>query len=197
MASRAHYIQDHFGHVGERPRRAVRYPDRDDRISLPTDRSSSSGALLASALIATSLIAGGVYALYASGRTTLAQTEAAPLAPRWQLDSEPVLAQNMALTEGPARAVPSVVAEPEVATEPAPEQTDTSAPGDATPDYAPMPTTPATPAPATPAPAPIGPEAPRQPLYPDPTTTPPDAIAPPEVGAERATPLLDPENPYQ
>jgi hypothetical protein len=33
--------------------------------------------------------------------------------------------------------------------------------------------------------------------YPNPTTTPPDAIAPPDTAPQTPTPALDPENPYQ
>jgi hypothetical protein len=191
MASRAHHIQDHFGHIGERPRRAVRYPGREDPIELPGDRRGTfSGALLVSALIASSLVAGGVYALYAAGTSPLARTEAAPLVPSWHLNVEPVLAQNQALIAGPAHAVPSVESQP------GPEQP-TEAPvvvgGDRGPAPVSPPTTPAVP----PAAEPDVTEAPRPLPYPDPTTTPPDAIAPPDVGPQGPTPLLDPENPYR
>jgi hypothetical protein len=42
------------------------------------------------------------------------------------------------------------------------------------------------------------PELPATPeVYPNPTTTPPDGVAPPEATPEVPSPVLDPENPYR
>jgi hypothetical protein len=194
MASRAHSIHDYFGHASERPRRAVRYPGRDEPVVLPRDRSASATAvLIASAVLATSVIGGGAYAVYAGAAAPLSNTPAASLTPSWQPDDEPFRAKNLELLYGRTQARPSIATVPE-----APEETATpsplSAPDPLFIDDSRSGSQPK--AQSAPQRVPAEPDAPRQP-YPNPTSTPPDAIAPPNVSPELPTPLLDPENPYK
>ena len=120
------------------------------------------------------------------------------LVPTYQLDDQPLKAQRFELLEGPAHAVPNVATASELA-----EETDTPAPEVRTPppevrlEPAPVPRPRPIPAPAQTPPLPSEPDTPKQQVYPDPTTTPPDAIAPPGSNPELPLPLLDPENPYQ
>src|SRR5215211_3931751 len=105
MASRAH-VHDYYSYPSERPRRAVRYPGRDEPVLLPRDRSASANAvLIASGLVATAIIAGGAYAIYAGvPPPPIAETPAPALVSNYRLDDEPVKAQVFKLLVGPARA---------------------------------------------------------------------------------------------
>lgn len=195
MASRAHPIPDFFVHAAERPRRAVRYPGRDEPVALPRDKSAGTPfVLMLSALVATSAISAAAYAVYRSAPTPpLSETPVAPLAPTWEQDNETTKAKVFELINGPARAVPNIVTASGAA-----EETDTSS-TTSVPDQffiddsaqgaqlkpRPAPLTPASAAPERPA------------TYPDPTSTPPDAIAPPGVSPDLPTPALDTENPYK
>ena len=204
MASRAH-VHDYYAPIPERPRRAVRYPGRSDPVILPRDSSSSANAvLIASGLIATAVIVGGVFAVYAGvPAPPMAETPTPEVASSYQLDDQPLKAQVVEALAGPARGVASVGTTSEDVAEDAGQQDTFTAP--AAPVEPAVPDGPAvTPRRTAPGafPAPTPPEAPseappREQPYPDPTTTPPDAVAPPNTNPELPQPLLDPENPYR
>ncbi|HKY39355.1 MAG TPA: hypothetical protein VJN18_25630 [Polyangiaceae bacterium] len=197
MASRAH-VHDYYGQVPERARRVARYPARSDPVIVPTDKSDSvSSILVASALIATAVILGGAYAVYAGvPPPPMAETPTPPFERAYQLDEQPLKAQVFAVLVGPAIAAPSVGA---VTPEPAEQAEDLesftppalTSPRRTAPELAPLPAAPDA-SQAAPDAAPQPP-----PTYPNPTTTPPDAVAPPNTSPEQPVPLLDPENPYR
>lgn len=220
MASRAHSIHDHFDYE-HRPRRAVRYPGDDDPVVLPRDKSAGTGlALAGSALVAVALIAGGGYAISTVPSVPeLAVTPALPVTTSWQPDAEAFRARALAAVQGPAYAVPSVQSAPEAADDadavaPEPLGVDGPAiapsaprprepgsvedsPSSSRPAPESGPTAPVSPDPALEAPTAVPPEATPVIPYPNPTTTPPDEIAPPQSGGDVRTPGLDPENPYR
>src|SRR5688500_3415054 len=117
MASRAHVMHDFgLGRASERPRREVWYRSSEDPIVILRGSSSSSGlAMLISAVIASSVILGGAYAIYVGPPATMARTEAQPLTPSWQLDAQPHRANVETVLRGPAQVVPNV--EPSTTTE--------------------------------------------------------------------------------
>src|SRR5262245_11562539 len=98
MASRAHVIHDYdydYDYVPrrevERARRQVLYRSSDDPIEIPRGSSSSFGGMLAiSAVVASSVILGGAYALYAGPPPVMAGTPTLALTPTWQLDDQPL-----------------------------------------------------------------------------------------------------------
>ncbi len=194
MASRAHVIHEYpFARQSPRPRRQVWYRSSADPVVLPRGGSGGiSAALVVSALIASSVIAGGAYAVYfaGAGAPAMVETPAAPVDARWEPDIEPIRANVVRALQGPVVSVPSVTSGPQ-----APLETDTPSAGAGRDDYfiddskqliRPEPQ-----------PVPRSPDSPRQLPYPNPTTTPPDAVAPPDVTPEIPTPALDPENPYR
>jgi hypothetical protein len=197
MASRAH-VHDYYGLPPARERRAVRYPGRNDPVILPRDTSRSANTILiASGLIATAVIVGGAFAVYAGvPPPPMAETRAQELASSYQLDDQPLKAQVVEALGGPARAVPSVGTTAEEPAGDAGQYDSFTAPAEpALPDGPAI--TPRRTAPEA-LPAPTAPDAPpREPPYPDPITTPPDAVAPPNTSPEQPLPLLDPENPYR
>jgi hypothetical protein len=208
MASRAH-VHDYYEYAPpERPRRAVYYPGHDDPVVLPRDRSASA-VLIVSGLVATAVIAGGAYALFAGvPPPPMRETETPALVPTYQLDDQPLKAKRFEVLGGPARAVPAVVggSQPAEAAEDAAETetVDTpAAPGARTPppevrlEPEPVPRPRPMPAPAQAPALPPEPETRKELPYPDPTTTPPDAIAPPGSSPESPQPLLDADNPYR
>jgi len=201
MASRAH-VQDYYGHIPERPRRAARYPGRNDPVVLPRDRSGSANAILiASGLIATAVIVGGAFAVYAGvPPPPMAQTPTPPLERTYQLDEQPLKAKSFQALSAPASAAPSVETTTEAPAADAGQRDTFAAPTRAPAEPA-LPDGPAiTPRRAAPEalPPPTTADAPpRATPYPDPITTPPDAVAPPTTTPEQPTPLLDPENPYR
>lgn len=202
MASRAHVMHDYgLGHASERPRRPVSYRSSEDPIEIPRGSSSTGSlAMVISAVIASSVILGGAYAIYVGPPAAMARTAVQPLTPSWQLDTQPQRAAVEKVLRGPAQAVPNV--EPSMTTE---EQE--AAPAAASSSLAPSNPAPSN-APAAPSapeviiddryqlpqPAPA-PEA-HPPVYPDPVKTPAEAIGP-ELDLSKPTPSLDPENPYR
>lgn len=204
MASRAQVIHDYgLGRGSERLRRDVSYRSSEDPIDIPRGRSSSGGglAMAISALIASSVILGGAYAIYAGPPPPMAVTAAAPLSPTWRLDAQPVQAAVTEALHGPARAVPhsDLASTAEEQTALSDDPGGTAATG-------------GTPAPSSPPatagsreviiddrhqlPQPATAPEPQPEIYPDPVKTPADAIGP-ELDLDKASPGLDPENPYR
>jgi hypothetical protein len=188
MASRAQVIDYSFqGHV-PRARRPLRF-QTNDPVVLPRSREwDISGGLIAAALAATALVAGVTYAVYYTAPPTLAETPTLSLEREYQPNADLARTSALKALSGPAVAAPDaphLMAEPLV-TPAAPSETsdvpnrsevviDDAAPGAQDTFPQPVETQPMT-TPAAP--------------YPNPTITPPEAIAP---AAEPA----DPENPYR
>ena len=195
MASRAPVMHG-YALGNERRRRRVWY-QQSDPVVLPAPRSETSPTLIVSALIASSLIAGVAYAVYFSGASPLADTATPPLERSFELDSEALRARTLPLLQRPAFAAPERASaegesEPDASDTPAPTSRETviddSRQVSPPPRRAPAPALAPTPPPQLPDQQPATP-------YPNPTTTPPDGIAP-DLDLNRATPGLDPENPY-
>ena len=192
MTSRAHVYDYSFNDDARRPRRQLRF--REDPIVLPKSSVwSTGGGLVAVALAAGALVVCSAYAAYHAEPATLTDTLSLPLERDWQPQSTNVRAQVTNLLSGPALAVPSVASatpnhefdtDTPIMSSDAHEVTiDDSAPG--AQSHFPQAT-----------PIPVAPDD-RRTVVPDPTTTPPDAIAPPNSAPETPTPVLDPENPYR
>jgi hypothetical protein len=200
MASRAHVIPDYsFSNPQSqaRPRRPVIWY-RDDPVVVPRSSVwSAGGGVIVAAIAIGAIVAASAYSAFRAEPPKLAETPVAPLEDTWQLDPLVQDAHVTNLLAGPTRAVPSLAApndasafddEPFVSSRPDEVIIDDSAPGvqEHLPGVASEP--PSTPsAPAVEEPKP----------YPNPTTTPPEAIAPPSTTPETPTPALDPENPYR
>jgi len=197
MASRAHVMHDYgLGRASERPRREVWYRSSEDPIEIPRGGSSSGSlAVVISAVIASSVILGGAYAIYIGPPAPMARTAVQPLTTTWQLDAEPHRAAVVKALRGPAQALP--ILEPTMMTTEEQESASAAPGGSFTPSNPPA----ATSSPeviiddryqlpqAAPAPAP-------QPaVYPDPVKTPAEAIGP-ELDLDKPSPSVDPENPY-
>lgn len=204
MASRAHVFPDYsYGREVSRRRRPVVF-QTNDPVVLPRSRSwDINGGLIAAAAAATLLVAGATYAVFYSEPTRLAETEAASLQREYQPDSDWARVNALKALSGPVVATPRAVEMSTLPTEATAPSTPSSfdsgaglmpasrseviindsAPG--VQDSLPQPSE------AQPSLAP----------YPNPTTTPPDAIAPREEsttpGLESTTPALDNENPYR
>jgi hypothetical protein len=206
MASRAHVIHDYSFTPPVRQRRAV-WLHNDEKVVLPRSRSvSGGGALLISAALACALTAGLSYAVYRGQAPVLGETQAAPLSRSWELDPTITKANVTNQLSGPAFAVPSVegrAAVPADGWADAPLTSDASTTNPASTQDAPRSLQSASGL----APDPIQEQLPNAPdvssgvsgepvaPYPNPTTTPPEAIAPAEPAPMRA-PGTDPENPY-
>jgi hypothetical protein len=193
MASRAHVIHDLFADA--RPRRYVRYRS-DDPVELPLSRSwGMGGAVAILALITAGVAAAGAYSVFHAAPTpALAETPLLPLERDLGSDAELTHAHIIKALNGPALAVRSIEA-PETAGAGETFAPTSSAPRD---DYVIDDAAPGV-QPQLPKPAPV--EAPypehASPPYPNPSTTPPEGIAPPDASPETPTPALDPENPYR
>lgn len=196
MASRAQVIHDYsFGGARSLRRRQAWYRN-DEPVSLPKNSFWMAGVgAFATALATAAIVAAGAYAAYHVAPAQLTETPALTPAEVWQPDLALVnQAGQVQLLNGRAFSVPDKAALPIEsidATEAAmSSSTDTREviiddsklypldeskryPRTAPPEHPPVP-------------------------YPNPTTTPPDAIAPPATmtPAEPA-PTLDPENPYR
>lgn len=204
MAARAH-VQDH-PFVSSRPRRDV-YFRREDPVVLPRSRGYTLDfRLIGAALAATALVTLGTYAVFTSSAPALGPTQETSISREWVPDTQVGHAAALKALAGPALSTRSLAApegEPsEVTRESAsalqafPQSTvsESSAPlRSAEPSAAPR---------SNPAESLRGqdlvPELPATPeLYPNPTSTPPDGVAPPEVTTDLPTPSLDTENPYR
>lgn len=196
MASRAHVMHDYgLGRASERPRREVWYRSSEDPIEIPRGSSSSGSlAVVISAVIASSVILGGAYAIYIGPPATMARTAVQPLTPTWQLDPQPQRVTVVKALSGPAQALPIPTTMTTEEQESAP-----AAPGSSfTPSNPPA----ATSSPEVvvddryqlPQPAPT--PAPQPEIYPDPVKTPAEAIGP-DLDLNKPSPGVDPENPYR
>jgi len=210
MASRAHVIHDYsYGRRSERPRHDVWYREEDPVVLPRASVWSSSGGLILAALAMGGLIAGSAYtALHRpASEPVLAETPTPPLvAPDFQLDPEIQRARVTNMLSGPAYAViekGEAIAEPDEGAASL-EAASSSPPAivagkqhmtvdDAssrTPDASPAaPKEPSTDT-GTGADLQSLPHAP----YPNPTITPPDAVAPPDAAPDTPTPVLGPDS---
>jgi hypothetical protein len=191
-----------LGRASERPRRQVWYRSSEDPIEIPRGSSSSGSlAMVISAVIASSVILGGAYAIYVGPPATMARTEVQALTPTWQLDTQPQRANVEKVLRGQAPLVPNVAPSTTEQQEAAPAVPGSSV---ATPT---APAAPSNPPASTrssevviddryqlPQPS-AAPETQPQ-VYPDPVKTPAEAIGP-ELNLDKPTPALDPENPYR
>jgi hypothetical protein len=197
MASRAHVIHDYsFGGARSLRRRQAWYLS-EDPIKLP--KSSfwviSFGALATAAATA-AIVAAGAYAAFNAAPARLTETPALAPVSEWQPDLASINQAGMVrLMQGPALAVRDKAALPleeaqgseasDAAAMSSPESREVIIddsklyPLDESKRY---------PRTAPPEEAPV---------YPNPVTTPPDAIAPPATNPAEPTPILDPENPYR
>jgi hypothetical protein len=205
MASRTHDFHDYsFGSAHSRPRQV--WYRREDPVELPrTSVWTAGGGLLVAAAAMAALAIGGAYAaVHEAPPPLLEETQALPPIEAWQPTATLSQAQVINVLQGPAMSVPektgtSVASEteqdvPSTSFEaPSSQSPSFEAPSSASPSLAPPPSEsreviiddsklyPPTPAP-----------------YPNPTTTPPDAVAPPVTDPSTATPPpLDTENPYR
>jgi|GEM_PF-4389877 len=208
MASKAHVLHDYsFGSAHSRPRQL--YYRREDPVELPrTSVWRAGGGALATAIAMGALVIGSVYAAFHEAPPPLmAETPALPPLENWQPDPNLSQAHVMNVLLGPALAVPDkpVALLGTDTAEDVPSTTSESTPTATSPSTSTSSELPSFesrapesreviiddskmyPPAATPAP------------YPNPTTTPPDAIAPPQTqpGATIPGPGLDPENPYR
>lgn len=216
MAARAHVARDYpFGRVTTQPRRDAYYR-REDPVILPRSRGFSIDLrLVAAALAATALVTAGTYAVFSTAPPALAETPALPLQRDWSPSIETGHANALKALAGPALSTRSLAApdpspssatpsgespDAAAATAPAfPQSTvpERVAPRSSLPGSTQSETRPITP-PETPKAQDLVPELPPVPeVYPNPTSTPPDGIAPPEASPDVPTPSLDPENPYR
>jgi len=182
MAYKAHVTHDYsLGDARTRPPRQVWLP-LDEPIELPRIRIwRTGGGALVTVLTMASLVVGSAYAASRSRSVapSLSETPTLPLADTWQLDPSFAQARLTNLLTGPALAAPdkTVVTNTTNTTE-APKNV-THAHEVVSDDSAPYPAeTRAAP-------------------YPNPTTTPPDAMAPPTTDPRIPTPLLDADNPHR
>jgi len=199
MASRAHAVRHYsFGNVASRPQSDAWYR-REDPVVLPR----SGGVrldyrLIAAALAASALVTAATYGVFYTAPPIVAETAELPLSGAWSLDTAALESAHVSRAlSGPAVAARDVPraqqrSEPEVffdegaaASEPTSSDVSASSTSLSSPEAFSTPSVP-TDAPRDAAPAP----------YPNPTTTPPDAIAPPEASPIDA-PKLDTENPYR
>lgn len=192
MAARAHVARDYpFGDV---PRREV-YFRREDPVILPRSRDFSIDLrLIGAAVLATALVTASTYAVFSTAPPALAETPTLPLVREWTPSAELGHASALKALAGPALATRSL-SEPRTPADSEPIVEPSAQP-------VPYPTLPqSTSAPSRAVESPkaqdLVPELPKPELYPNPTTTPPDGVAPPEVSPEVPSPALDPENPYR
>lgn len=195
MASRAHVFPDYsYGREVNRRRRAVVF-QTNDPVVLPRGRSwDLNGGLLAAAAAATLLVAGATYALYYTEPARLAETPTESISREYVPPADFARINALKALSAPAIVTPETMssASPAEATTAPMSSFDSTSPlvpstsrevtiDDSAPGVQDSLPQPAENQPST---AP----------YPNPTTTPPDAIAPTE---EPGTPGLDGENPYR
>lgn len=210
MASRAQVLND-YSLRGDLPRqrRPLRF-QTNDPVVLPRSREwDISGGLLAAAAAATLLVAGATYAVYYTEPPRLAETPTAPLAREYQPDGDWGRVNAMKALSSPVVTAPTATESMSTPAE-EPDRSFTSMGSSSTANglspSASMPDTGLSPqvgseviiddsAPGAqerfPQPAE---NQPRSAPYPNPTTTPPDVIAP---APDSTLPGLDTENPYR
>ena len=222
MASKTHNFHDYsFGSAHSRPRQV--FYRREDPVELPRTSvwRAGGGALVAAAAV-TALVLGSAYAAFREPTPPLLeQTPALPPMDTWRADTTLTQAHVINALQGPAMSVPEQAATagaPEAeedvpssvspfAESRSPESRSSQSPSSESPSFAsPLPesrdiitddskTSP--PAPARyPHPTTTPPDAIAPPVTGPGITTSPDAIAPPATGPDATTPS-DAENPYQ
>lgn len=195
MASKAHVIHDYsFGGARSLRRRQAWYL-RDEPITLPKSSLWAAGfGAIATAAATAAIVAGAAYAAFHVAPARLTETPTLAPAEAWQPDLAAVNQAGLVnLLQGPALAVP------DKATLPSESADETAAATTTSPDTReviiddtklyPLDESKRYPRTAPPEQPPV--------LYPNPTTTPPDAIAPPASTPAQPSPSLDPENPYR
>lgn len=195
MASKAHIINDYsFGNARHRPRQLLFR--RQDPVVLPrTSIWRAGGGAIATALAMGAIVVGSVYAAYREPPPQLAETPALAPLENWQPDASVGAARMTNLLQGPALSVPDKAA-PFFAAEAdagedvpstsfvSPSQSSSTEPRSSESREVIIDDSKMYPPAATPAP------------YPNPTTTPPDAVAPPATNVT-PPPATDAENPYR
>jgi hypothetical protein len=198
MASRAQVIHDYsFGGARSLRRRQAWYHS-EDPITLPKSSVWVAGlGALVTALATGAIVAAGAYAAFHVAPARLSDTPELAPAREWQPDLASVNAAGLVrLMQGPALAVPDKALAPlENVEESAAAAAAATTPSESREviidDSKLYPLDESKRYPRT-----APPEQPPVP-YPDPVTTPPDAIAPPATNPAKPTPILDPENPYR
>lgn len=184
MASRAHAIHD-YALVGapERHRRQLRF-QTNDPVVLPRNHGTGiTAGLLAAGALAIALVAGATYAVYYASIPTLEETPALAVINDWQPDQQITTAQLTNMLSGPTVAVRDLAIpgiadgynEPQVIVNDSVPGAQETFPQPSEPSLSTLPATP----------------------YPNPTTTPPEGMAPPDASPQTPTPALDPDNPYR
>jgi hypothetical protein len=193
MASKAHVIHDYsFGGARSLRRRQAWYLP-DEPITLPKSSFWVAGfGAFATALATTAIVASATYVAYHVAPARLTETPALTPAEVWQPDLAVVNQAGLVnLLQGPALAVPERATLPGKGVDESAAAAATTSPDtreiiiDVSKLY------PLDESRQHPRTAPARLPAP----YPNPTTTPPDAVAPPTTPTEPA-PSRDPENPY-
>jgi len=199
MAARAHAAHDYsFGDVSTRPRRDV-YFRREDPVVLPRGRGFSIDfRLIGAALLATGLVTAATYAVFSTAPPAMAETPTLPLVREWLPSAEAAHANALKALAGPALATRSL-SEPR---SPADGEPIVDAPTRLMESTVPERVAPSQPSSTSssldsPKAQDLVPELPKPETYPNPTTTPPDGVAPPEASPEVPSPVLAPDNPYR
>jgi hypothetical protein len=155
------------------------------------------GAVLTLALITAGIAAASAYSVFRTEPAALAETPLLPLERDARSDPELTHAHVIKGLNGPAFAVRSSEAPESASVDAVESLTPTTSAyrndhviDDAAPGVQPQ---------LLQQPAPIEAPYPERvsPPYPNPSTTPPEGIAPPDTAPETPTPALDPENPYR
>jgi hypothetical protein len=194
MASRAHAVRQYsFGSTAPGARREIWYR-REDPVVLPRSRGwSIDYRLIAAALAASALVATATYGAYYTAPPALAETPTESANREWQPDTALASASATKALNGPLFAAPSVsTVEQPPSEEVFFDGANTGTQESLTPD-------PSSRGSATdlPDPSRLQPSLSQEPIpYPNPTTTPPDAIAPTETPANEPA-ETDPDNPYR
>ena len=204
MASRTHDFHDYsFGSAHSRPRQI--WYRREDPVELPrTSIWRAGGGALATAAAMGALVIGSAYAALRETPPPLREeTPVLPAIEAWQPAATLSQAQVINLLQGPAMSVREKAAS-SVATETERDVPSSSFEGSSSESRSSE--SRSSESPSFVAPPPESREViiddskmypPTPAPYPDPTTTPPDAVAPPVTGPSTSTPQLDSENPYQ
>ena len=203
MAARAHVARDYsFGDVSSRPRRDV-YFRREDPVVLPRGRRFALDLrLIGAALLATAVVTASTYAVFTATPPTLAPTPTLPLVREWTPSPELGRASALTALAGPALATRSLIdprtpADSEPLVEAVSSEAASTYPQSSVPPRAAPQSTPSQSSLDSPRGQDLVPELPKPEVYPNPTTTPPEGVAPPEVSSDAPSPSLAPDNPYQ
>lgn len=198
MASKAHVIHDYsFGGARSLRRRQAWYLP-DEPVTLPKSSFWVAGfGALATVAATAAIVAGAAYAAYHVAPASLTETPSLTPAEHWQPDLSVVNQAGLVnLLQGPAvavpdKATPTLESVDETAAATAPSSDAREGTIDDSKLY-PLEESKRYPRTAPPEQPPVP--------YPNPTTTPPDAIAPPApptMTPAEPTPSVEPENPYR